>query len=366
MNRIFEQDFEAMLRQYDSLIDDKKKFTGLVKDIFPKDAKNVNLLLTAYNMGIAQDMQNATVLNNTFAFRYVKQLMDDYGISRVNADWIVSVWCVVYGNKVLGKECNISIQKQGEGPAIASEKASSGKQYGDLFSYKSSELGNGLSVTGFHGDNMQTVIFQNRSNNRPVIEISRNSFSGTQVEEVIITDGIKYIGDSAFADCEGLHQVVLPISIRELGDRVFQNCSSLKSISLPLQLEKIGTGAFLGTGIRTVAIPNSVYWIGDSVFSECTQMESIAIPENVDRIKKEMFKDCKSLRKVSLHEKLVAIEDGAFFGCHSLDFIVIPDSVTDIGIDAFTGTDEMFIVQCSFGSYAEQYCRKNRIKYQLV
>ena len=130
MNRIFEQDFEAMLRQYENLIDDKKKFTSLVKDIFPSDVKKVNLLLTAYNMGIAQDMQNATVLNNTFAFRYVKQLMDDYGISRVNADWIVSVWCSCYGNKVLGKACDISVQKQGGGPAIKDDKISSaGKSY---------------------------------------------------------------------------------------------------------------------------------------------------------------------------------------------------------------------------------------------
>ena len=32
---IFEQDFEAMLRQYQKSIDDKKQFTALVKDMFP-------------------------------------------------------------------------------------------------------------------------------------------------------------------------------------------------------------------------------------------------------------------------------------------------------------------------------------------
>ena len=100
-----------MLRQYENSIDDKRQFTALVKDIFPEEAKNINLILMAYNMGIAQDIQKANLLNNTFAFRYVKQLMDDYGISRVNADWVVSVWCSCYGNKVLGKACDISVQK---------------------------------------------------------------------------------------------------------------------------------------------------------------------------------------------------------------------------------------------------------------
>lgn len=83
-----------MLRKHEESLNDKKRFTALVKDLFPDQAKNVNLLLMAYNMGIAQDIQNTSRINNTFAFRYVKQLMDDFGMSRVNADWIVSVWCI--------------------------------------------------------------------------------------------------------------------------------------------------------------------------------------------------------------------------------------------------------------------------------
>ena len=44
----------------------------------------------------------------------------------------------------------------------------------------------------------------------------------------------------------------------------------------------------------------------------------------------------------------------------------IYNSVSKIGQDAFTGTNKQFIIQCSFGSYAEEYARKNKIKYQLV
>ena len=177
-----------MLRQYENSIDDKRQFTALVKDIFPEEAKNINLILMAYNMGIAQDIQKVNLLNNTFAFRYVKQLMDDYGISRVNADWIVSVWCSCYGNKVLGKACDISVQKGG-GPAIKDNKSSSGKSYGDLFVYEKSRRGNGLAVTGFRGDKNQTIIFQNRSGNENVIEIADNSFSKSSIKEAILTEG---------------------------------------------------------------------------------------------------------------------------------------------------------------------------------
>lgn len=80
----------------------------------------------------------------------------------------------------------------------------------------------------------------------------------------------------------------------------------------------------------------------------------------------DMFEGCINLKKVELHERLNEIGERAFFGCSSLDFIVIPDSVKKIGKNAFTNTDKQFIMQCSFGSYAEEYARKNKFKYQLV
>ncbi|MCB6308425.1 leucine-rich repeat domain-containing protein [Mediterraneibacter glycyrrhizinilyticus] len=338
----------------------------MVKDLFPDQAKNVNLLLMAYNMGIAQDIQTASHINNTFAFRYVKQLMDDFGMSRVNADWIVSVWCACYGAKVLGKACDISIQKQGSGPAIQGEQSSSGRSYGDLFTYEKSRRGKGLAVTGFRGDKNKTIIFQNKSGNTPVVEIADDSFSNSPTEEAILTEGISYIGRKAFSGCNKLHQVVLPISIEEIEDSAFENCSSLKSISLPVALKTIGDGALKGTGLRTIAIPKSVFWVGEGLLAECDSLDHITISENIERIPAKMFENCKNLKKVELQKNLVEIGERAFFGCSSLDFLIIPDSVKQIGLDAFANMDKQFILQCSFGSYAEVYARKNKIKYQLV
>lgn len=355
-----------MLTRHQASLDDRKKFTALVKDLFPDQAKNVNLLLMAYNMGIAQDIQSASHINNTFAFRYVKQLMDDFGMSRVNADWIVSVWCSCYGGKVLGKACDISIQKEGSGPAIQGEQVSLCRSYGDLFTYEKSRRGKGLAVTGFRGDKNKTIIFQNRSGNTPVVEIADDSFSNSPTEEAILTEGISYIGRKAFSGCNKLHQVVLPISIEEIGDFSFENCNSLKSVSLPTALKTIGDGAFKGTGLRTIAIPKSVFWVGEGLLAECDSLDHLTISENIERIPAKMFENCKNLKKVELQENLVEIGERAFFGCSSLDFLIIPDSVKQIGLNAFANMDKQFILQCSFGSYAEEYARKNKIKYQLV
>ncbi len=266
----------------------------------------------------------------------------------------------------MGKACDISMQKPGNGPIIQGEPSSSGKSYGDLFTYERSSRGQGLAVTGFRGDKNRTVIFQNKFGNTSVVEIADDSFSNSLTEAAILTEGISCIGNHAFSGCKNLHQVVLPISMEEIGNFAFEDCSSLKSISLPMNLKTIGDGALRGTGLRTIDIPKSVYWFGDGILAECDSLDHITIPENIGRIPARMFENCKNLKKVELPENLVEIGERAFGGCSSLDFLVIPDSVNQIGLDAFTNTDKQFIIQCSFGSYAEEYARKNKIKYQLV
>lgn len=362
---MFEQDFESMLRKYGGAIDDKKRFTGLVKDYFPQQAKNINLLLMAYNLGIAQDIQNVGKINNTFAYRFVKQLMDDYGLSRVNADWIVSVWCVCYGKGVLGKDCEIKLQGKGSGPAIKEEKLAAQK-YGDLFRYRKSAQGEGLGVCGFVGDKKQTIIFQNYHAGKPVIEICDGTFEGQGIEEAILTDGFEFIGEKTFADNLKLHQVVMPFSLKEIGSGAFENCVSLKAVSLPAQLERIGAGAFKNTGLKTVKIPKTVYWIGEELFAGCKDIDHIVIPENVDRIPEGMFEDCENLKKIEFADNLQEIGDRAFRGCGNLDIVTIPDSVTQIGDRAFDKVNKRFIIQCSMGSYAESYARDHKIKYQLI
>ena len=361
---MFEQDFENMLRTQGAALDDKKRFTALVRDLFPAQARNVNLLLMAYSIGIAQDIQTASDIDNTFAFRYVKQLIDNYGMSRANADWVVSVWCSCYGAKVLGKRCEIEVHATG--PAISNEENKPTGVYGDLFDYCKSQEGNGLAVTGFHGQNNAMLIFQNKAGNQPVLEVADDSFAESETREVIITDGIERIGNRAFAGCADLHQVILPGTIKELGDQSFAQCEKLTSLMLPESLERIGSEAFKGTGLKTIAIPKNVYWLGDGVFSECEKLDGVTIPENIKIIPDRMFEGCLAMKKISLHRNVEEIGERAFFGCELLDGIEIPDSVRHIGQDAFSGTSERFILQCSMGSYAESYARKNKIKYQLI
>ena len=97
-------------------------------------------------MGIAEDIQNTALISNAFAFRFVKSMVDNYGVSRINADWAVSVWCVGYGVKIPGKNYQITLKKQGSGSVIKEEQNLIGQQYGELFTYTRSMQGIGIVI----------------------------------------------------------------------------------------------------------------------------------------------------------------------------------------------------------------------------
>ena len=364
---MFEQEFERLLNDYRETIGIRSRFSGLVKDFFPGQYMQVNLILNAYDLGVAQEIENASIINNSFAYRFVKRLVDEYGISRVNADWAVSIWCVCYGQRVLKKPCDIKINtdKRKAAPSIIEEKNQI-TQYGDLFQYETSNLGAGLAVSGFVGENKKTIIFQNANKNMPVVEIKANAFSESPVEEAIITEGFKRIGIKAFLGCTSLKQIIFPLSLRELGDYSLAGCKEMKTISLPQMLESIGTYAFSGTGLKTVQIPKSVYWIGEGAFSDCKNLDNIDIRENILNIPTKMFQGCENLKKIRLHERITNIGDYAFADCINLATIYIPNSVNSIGDNAFENVNDKFILMCSFGSYAETYAQNKKIKYQLV
>jgi hypothetical protein len=361
-----ERSFTELLKNYSTAVSDKRRFHGLVRDILPDQALQANLLLILYDMGISSDIETTSAITNAFAFRFVKRLIDEHGVSRVNADWAVSVWCVCYGKNILGKLCEIKISDAASGgsPAI-SEGVSGRTQYAELFHFKKAQSG-GLTVTGFWGENKKTLIIPGRYRDTEVTAIADGAFSESDVQEVIMTDGIKIVGARAFSGCAGLKQVIFPEALLEIGDNSFQGCADLTTASLPRTLEKIGAWAFSSSGIKKAEFPDGIYHLGDGAYSHCVRLGDIVIPGLVERLSDSLFEGCLSLKKVSLPNSLASIGARAFKGCAELTFLAVPDSVTHIGEDAFLGTASNLILQCSPGSETERYARERRINFQLT
>ena len=156
--------------------------------------------------------------------------------------------------------------------------------------------------------------------------------------DVVIPEGVKSIGDSAFEYCKSLTSIVIPDGVTSIGDWAFNGCSSLTSVVIPNGVTSIGNWAFNGcSSLTSVVIPDGVTSIGDWAFNGCSSLTSIVIPEGVTSIGDWAFYKCSSLTSVVIPEGVTSINDGAFYDCASLASIVIPKGVTSIGGKAFSG-----------------------------
>ena len=363
---MFEDSFEGTLRKYPDVLADKKKFVGLMKDCFHEQQMQVNLINITYDLGIVGELSKAAQIDNAFAFRFVKRLVDEFGVSRLNADWAVSVWCVCYGKQILHKPCDIEISKgkSGSAPAIKDEQSSIGRQYNDLFQFRT--ITDGYAISGFKGKDIRTLIFPNTYNGRAVTRVFAHAFEGCSVQEVVMTDGIKVIEEGAFKDCENLKQVIFPNTLREIGSSAFSGCKSLVTAALPKGLEQIGDYAFSGTALRQVELPRSLLWLGEGIYRDCGKLSGIQFPRHLSEIPNETFMGCEALKKIELPENIAAVGREAFSGCTALIDMIIPESVITVGQNAYAGTSPSFTLICTQKSAAEQYARAYSVPFQIV
>lgn len=66
----------------------------------------------------------------------------------------------------------------------------------------------------------------------------------TNLNSIILPEGISVIEDSAFENCVNLNYISLPSTVIEIGNYAFNNCSSLVIVSLPKNIETFGHGVF--------------------------------------------------------------------------------------------------------------------------
>ena len=163
--------------------------------------------------------------------------------------------------------------------------------------------------------------------------IEAKAFAGQELKHIEIPDSVKYIGKGAFENCGNLQEISIPDGAK-IGSRAFWYCSSLQKVRLPADLKEIREGIFYGcSALKDIVLPDSVTSIGESAFADCG-LEKINIPEGTTTIESKAFAWCSSLKNINISDSVSIIEYEAFSGC-SAKKIVIPDSVSIIGGDAF-------------------------------
>ena len=179
-----------------------------------------------------------------------------------------------------------------------------------------------------------------------VTHIGGSSFATlTNLSELHIGDRVKSIGYEAFKDCESLTEVELPDGITELKVGVFSDCYALKSIHLPEGLQKIPDYAFYNCqSLESISIPSTVTIISYCAFWNCKSIDTIILPASVKLISDLAFSDCSYLSQVvSLGDGSCIIRSGSFSKISPSCTLTIPFGTTDAYIsngwteDVFAG-----------------------------
>ncbi len=148
--------------------------------------------------------------------------------------------------------------------------------------------------------------------------------SGSVLKEIVLTDGIRNIGNYMFDSCVLLTSVNLPASLMEIGEYAFNGCTGLTSVNLGL-VAKIGEHAFCGcTALASVDLAN-ISWIGDSAFSDCTSLTTLVIPDTIMSLGTAAFSGCTGLKTITLPINLNAVVSNgnpAFKDCTNVEKVI--------------------------------------------
>ena len=121
--------------------------------------------------------------------------------------------------------------------------------------------------------------------------------------------------DHAFINCTALQEVVLPDDVRVIGEYAFVNCAALITVSLS-QVVQIDEGAFKGcTSLAELTLDN-VEAIDLAAFYGCTSLETLKLPA-CTRFGNYIVTGCSSLTRI----------EAAAAG----DFVNIDDDTSNIG-----------------------------------
>lgn len=152
-----------------------------------------------------------------------------------------------------------------------------------------------------------------------VKSIAPGAFWESNVESLVLNEGLESIGVQAFARCKKLVSVSFPSSLKVIEKHAFEDCVALAKLNLSkTHVEEIGSNAFRETGLKSVAFPSSLKKIGPQVFLK-TQLENVVLPAEVQEVGPEAFREVATLKLVTLPNNIQKIGWQAFYGCTKLE-----------------------------------------------
>lgn len=185
--------------------------------------------------------------------------------------------------------------------------------------------------------------------NTSLTEIPLRAFSGcTALTDLTLPQGLKTIGETAFADTQNLSSVVIPASVEEIGKRAFGSevnalYCGLSSVTIEdgSQLTTIGNEAFYKCkNLTYFDLSHATNLDGsacNSIFYQCANLTTVKLPA-IEEIG-GMFYGCSGLKTIEYVDRTLIKKIGNnAFRDTDLETFEMPENVEEVGYGVFTGT----------------------------
>ena len=118
------------------------------------------------------------------------------------------------------------------------------------------------NLVGIHGVARENLVLADYLNGQTLTGISGNALSAgnyytASVTNIVVPEGVTWIGDYAFAADAALENVTLPTSLQSIGYGAFSYCTSLRAIRIPAGVTSVNN-AFYGCENLTVTAPSTL------------------------------------------------------------------------------------------------------------
>ena len=190
------------------------------------------------------------------------------------------------------------------------------------------------TITGYNGSAANVTIPSTIYGNK-VCKIGKEAFKNNKnVQYIKVPQTVKVIQTDAFSYCKKLKKIDLPKYANEIQDYAFAQ-SAIENIVLPNGITYLGELLFYRCeNLKTVKIPNTVTCVRPYAFVYCTSLQSIIIPDSINHFDDSLtFKDCVNLRSITIGSGLEnndymcdGTDNSYFYGCSSIESITVSNN----------------------------------------